>query len=483
MAENAQKFKTYPVVNGVVVPDSMSYRLIEGNYPYSVQNAINIDFSKKKGIGIVRDGTSQVGSNVTSSQSYGSYIFYNANTGQTVYLQAVKDGSVTKLYYNNGSGWALTNITSGPLKRYRFATMNNILYLADGTNNMRQSSDGITFSVGTNCLAQPVDDIIRRKNRLIASKGDTHYISGNITSGGVIDWNALDAGNFQLAPFDGGKSSGYCQIGRVLFLAKTNGMYRLDADSASVDPDNIFQVGAISREAFTSCQGKGFFWSGKQLYEMNENGIAPIDDVIETLFEGVQDRYNVFLGADEMNVWVSLGSLIIDKVLYENIVLKYNVVYNNYSIFNYPFTVEFFTKDTNTNILYAMGDGKFFKLLDETESTDIGSKIQYIMKYQDFTFGSYISDKTLTNKIGIYAKNAYNSQVIITNQNRKETQVIPLDRTLDFTVTEKLGNFGGKYFTIEWRGEREVNKLNPEMIEIEGEVVLESKVKNANVYR
>jgi hypothetical protein len=76
MAEGGRKITSPPVINGIVDPDSLSYRLIESEYRFSVQSAINVDFSKKKGIGIVRDGTSQIGDVIPNAEeSLGSTIF------------------------------------------------------------------------------------------------------------------------------------------------------------------------------------------------------------------------------------------------------------------------------------------------------------------------------------------------------------------------------------------------------------------------
>ena len=476
MAQGTSPVVSPPLINGIVDPDSLSFRLIEANYQYSAKDAINIDFSKKKGIGIVRDGTSQIGEGVTGTEVLGSTIFYKAGTNQTIRMMAVREGSVSKLYYNSGSGWTITSITAGPLNRYRFAVLDDILYLANGTL-MKQSSDGISFVDHTagsnNCLDQNIDDIIARRGRLIAHNGDIHYISGIIQSNGSIDWNALDAGDFQLAPFDGGRSTGYLQIGRYLFLSKTNGMYRLDADSASVEPDNIFGIGAITGEAKAYCQGKGYFWSGEHIYELNENGIAPIDDVLDSIMSKVVNPANVFMGSTEFDIFIYVGQLIIDNTVWDHIVIKFNVIYNSYSFFYYPFEVKYFDRDMNTGELYAVGiydnEAVMVKLLDNNESTDLGNLMPYHINLQDFIFGSFFTDKILKNKFRAYTKNAFDSSIEISNQEKK---------LYDFPITENFlieefdtsDPMRGKYFTIKWVGTRQTNSLNPEFLEVEFEV-------------
>jgi len=476
MAELGRKVVSPPVINGIVDPNSMSYRLIKSNYQYSVQSAINIDFSKKKGIGVVRDGTSQVGNDIPNAdESLGATIFYKAGNNQTIRIIAVREGSVSKVYYNSGSGWILSGITAGPLSRYRFAVLDDILYVADG-GLMKQTSDGITYTnhtaVNSNCLNQNVDNVIQRRGRLIAYKGDTHYISGVIGINGSINWEALDAGNFQLAPFDGGRSTGYLQVGRYLFLSKTNGVYRLDADSASVDPDNLFGVGAITAEALTYCQQKGYFFSGRHLYELSQNGVSPIDDTIDHILSKISQPANIFMGANEFDIFIYIGQLVIDDFVYDNLVLKYNVVYNSYSFFNYDFAIKFFSQDPNTKELYAVGENRMVKLLDQEESTDIGKEIFYRMKWQDFVEGSYSADINIVSSINIYSKHAQGSHIIVYNQNgqvqsQSEKVQLELDKNNDITIGEIGGGLEGKLFQIMWEGIRKLNTQNPEMIEMD----------------
>ena len=397
-------------------------------------------------------------------------MFYKTSTNTTTYLMAVLDGGVGKIYYSTGGAWTLSSITAGTTNRYYFTTFNDIVYLANGdtTNYMQQSADGITWANGANCIDEPVDFVMRRRDRLIASDGDVWYISQPITDAGVVDWTAnavLGSGSFQLAPFDGGYSSGAVQVGRYLFLGKTNGIYRLDIENVAVTPDSMFHVGPAFEECFVECGGRAYFFTvGRRLYELSPNGINDrFDDRLDVLLRETQSVSHVRMGASEDAVYIYLGQITLKEQVYSNFVIKYDVSYGSFSFYDYPFAIERFAKNPITNDIFAVGGNKMYKL--ESGDTDPGRAISYRQVFHDINEGSYANDLTLSDFVSVYSSGAYNSSIKITDH-LGNTSPSSRDTEVTHTITEdlfsfQLDNWSGKYFVFEWFGIWDSGKPRP----------------------
>jgi len=469
--EGTTRLYTPPPLQGIVDPESLHYRLITQQYPYSVKFAMNIDFSIKKGVAVVRAGTSLIGNTFSATSVLGSHVFYKSN-GTTTYIIALLVSGVGKVYYRTTGNWTASNITSGPTNKYRFTTFNDVCYLTNGdsTNYMQASADGATWTNSANCLDVAADNVLQRRGKLIATVGDTVYISSNI-DGSTFDWTTgLDAGSFVLAPFDGGKISGMVNIGRYFFIGKTNGVYRIDTDSISVEPDNVFKVGPINQECFVECGGKAYFWSlGKHLYELSPETIRPIDDKIDSILKDVTVTGNVFMGADERYVYIYIGGLIRYEQIYTYVVIKYDTVYNTFSFFNYPFPLSYFTRDPNTNKLYAATTDSLILINDITNKLDISSQFSYRLIFHDVTENSYTTEKTLANYISFYTKNGNGSCVRITDHLGRTS---PTGEDQEWAIRDnesitqhKIENWSSKFFTVEWNGLRSSMGEAPEFLE------------------
>lgn len=265
------------------------------------------------------------------------------------------------IWYYNGTNWAPSDIRNfSYLSRCRFAVLNGYIYEANGAQTMRSSADyGATWST-TGCITtgsvQP-SLLNVSKNRMLASGYSAYpsriYFSSIVdpAASPSITWNTnASSGDWlDVNPDDGGIVTGFANTSTVTLVFKNNAMYRLNAITKTVDSENIFNVGAVSQEAITTCLGITYFYSGNGIYQTD--GTFP--QQISRL--GVQDFINlivsnygsnlpteVYAWNDGFNVYFSIGTIHYprneegQRTTIPNVVLKFSPRDQSWQIMSYP---------------------------------------------------------------------------------------------------------------------------------------------------
>lgn len=390
-------------------------------------------------------------------------------------LLAVYDGAANaSLYYYDGSTWNtsdLITLTNG--FRNRFSTLGGYEFVTNAADGMFSSPDANTWGDGApeNCIdagdAKP-SLIYRYKQRLLAagdaSLPDRIYFSSIIdpTASPFITWNTDPATGdwIDVNPDDGGNITGFSENSTFLLVFKDTGMYRMDTVSKTVDPDNIYNIGAVSQEAIVLCMGVTYYFSGTGIYRTNggypeQISRSSVQDILEAM--APQQWENVRGGTDGLNVYFELGSITLNfqqtgQRTIDNIVLKFSPRDQSWSVHYYRDYFGFFAQytDGNGSLMRGASDAGTVQTINlGTKDADVAA-IPFYLESQDEEFGNRGHNKSIANNIVVYADNGLTSAF---SAKQNGTNQKPIIMSLNQRVN--LGsdiNLTGNYFNFVWAG-------------------------------
>lgn len=329
----------------------------------SVSNSVNVNFDEIIGSAKVRPGTVKLGDTVQADGvPLGLYPFIGPN-GTPDYLLAVfSDGNAGKIYfYDNDTGlWAEANSYSGldPDAKDRFAVLGGSAFITNNVDGMQDSDDADTWGT-TNSIDTYLPSLVFRYAGRLLAAGDPTF-PDRVFFSSVIDpnnspfitWNtdATSGDWIDINPDDGGNITGFSETSTFVLVFKNNFFYRLDSISKTVDPESIFNVGAVSQEAITLCQGVTYYFSGIDI--RRTNGGYPeqisrlgVQDFIDAIPQA--NWTSVASGTDGLNVYFAIGDVTLNQNqdnerAYTNVVLKWSARDENWSAHSYSNDFKFF---------------------------------------------------------------------------------------------------------------------------------------------
>lgn len=392
----------------------------------------------------------------------------------TELLLAVYNGVTTgTLYAWNGAAWQTSNLTALTNdQKNRFTALGAKAFISNAVDGMASSPDGLTWSTGaTNDCIETTDALpnllFRYKQRLLAAGDptlpDRVFFSSIIdpTASPFITWNTdPTTGDWiDVNPDDGGNITGFSENSTFCLVFKNTGMYRLDTVSKTVDPDNIFNVGAVSQEAITLCQGVTYFFSGDGIYRTNggypelvsRNGVQDIINALDPA-----NWLNVGSGTDGFNVFFSLGQVTLHKNqsnqrILSNVVLKFSVRDQSWSIHTYRDYFGMFTQynDANGDLMRGASDAGIVQTID-LGVVDITDAIPFYLETQDIEFGDRSHGKSISDKLVVFTDNGLSSSFAA-----KQDAGDPKDIIMSLNQRVNLGtdvNLNGNWFNFVWSG-------------------------------
>jgi hypothetical protein len=467
MSQKANPFIFNDLSRGVYRRSAVGYALMPSN---SVQNAINVNFDTTIGAGVVRPGTTLLGTTIASNKTpLGLSEF---TPGSAYKLVAVFSGATAATIYYYYNGWNASIVTSlSNTTRNRFAELGGRIYRVSDSLAMTSSADGNTWDT-TNCIT--TDNVVpsliyRTKARLIASGYSTQksrvYFSSIIdpNSSPTLTWDTTPTtGDYiDVNPDDGSDVTGFAETSSYLLVFKGKGMYRMGVIDKSVTPDNIFNIGAVSQEAITVCAGVCYFFSGQDI----RRTVGDFPEQISRL--GVQDFidaipqsnwYNVSCGNDGFNVYFSIGNVTInnnrnEQKTYNNVVLKFSTRDETWSVHSYANSFKFFSQFTTTagrTLIGATTAGDVQTLNSGT--TDNSSPIYYELETQEIDFGNRATFKAISDDIVVFTKNGQNGYFEVLPNGMTTTKTLKGDMTKRVAKMENA-QANANYFTFRWHGE------------------------------
>lgn len=265
-------------------------------------------------------------------------------------------------YYDNSTGlWNRSNPGLGAWSdtaKNRMATFGGSQFITNSTNGMRDSSNANNWGTTNSIPTYKPSVVTRYIGRLLASGDPTFpdrvFFSSIIdpNASPFITWNVdPTTGDWiDINPDDGGYVTGFSETSTFLLVFKNTGMYRMDAVAKTVDPENIFNVGAVSQEAIVLCQGVTYYFSGVDI--RRTNGGFPeqisrfgVQDFIDAI--PFANWTSVCSGTDQINVYFFIGDVTLnqntdDEKSFTNVVLKFSPRDETWSVHSYAQTYKFF---------------------------------------------------------------------------------------------------------------------------------------------
>ena len=435
---------------GIISPKSIARDKIKSTNNSSVAFAYNVDFDDVMGYASGRKGSDKIGSSISGGTDILG-ISSLRTFSSDIPVVAINDGATADMYYWNGSAWtASTGWVNKGLGQHRFAQIGGSIFVVNGVDDMMSSTNGSAW-VTTNCPTTLVLSYIARyRSRLVAmTTSGTIYFSSIIdpTVSPFITWTvATDF--FRVNPDDGGYASGFATVGNVLLIFKNNGFYRADITNEFVQPDDLYQVGAISQEAITVSQGMCFFYSGTSIYRTD--GASYPQDIARTIqnyIDLIPNKSDVYMTSDEYYVYLEVGNIVIDGVTYSNIVFRYSIRNDSWTIYGYPYRVKQLFYNDKAKKIYAGSVNNIYEI-DGDYVDDDGTAIPYEIVFQELDGGMRGMTKHINNNLAIYTKYATGSNITVENNEGKSDQVSIVS---DYKVARPF-NIQGNWFNVKWAG-------------------------------
>lgn len=435
---------------GIISPESIARDKIKGSTQNSVAFAYNVDFDSTMGYVKARKGSIKIGasiSGVTDIQGISALRTFSSN----IPVIATSNGTNSNMYYWNGSAWtASTGWTSKGLGQHRFAQLGGSIFVVNGANDMMSSTNGASW-VTTNCPTSLVLSYITRyRGRLIAMNTNGTVYFSSIINPAVSPFITWTTGTdfFRVNPDDGGYASGFATVGNVLLIFKNNGFYRADITNEFVVPDDLYQVGAVSQEAITVSQGLCYFYSGTSIYK-TDGAAYPVDigRTIQYYIDLISNKSDVYMASDEHYIYLEVGNLTINGLTYSNVVFRYSIRSDSWTIFGYPYRVKQVFYNDKDNKIYAGSSNNIYEI-EGNYLNDNNTKIPYEVVFQELDGGMRGMTKSINNNIAIYSKYANGSSITITNDEGKQDTVGIVS---EYKVARPF-NIHGNWFNIKWSG-------------------------------
>lgn len=262
-------------------------------------------------------------------------------------------------------------------------------------------------------------------------------------------------------PDDGDTITAFGETSDQFIVFKTRAMYRLDVINKSADTSNIFNIGAVSQEAVTTCNGICYFFSGIDIRRTNggfpeQISRLAVQDFIDAIPQS--NWSSICAGNDGYNVYFSIGNVTLnqnkdEQVSYTNVVLKYSTRDEAWSVHSYAQQPLFFSQYTTST------DGRKMISADTTGSvqtfnkglTDNGSDIFYELETQELDFGNRAHSKSVSNTIAVFGRNLQDS---IFNVQADDSNYNPIQLNLKkrVNVGTDINTHDGYFMKFKWSG-------------------------------
>ena len=461
-----------PVISqGVVREKRVSRQAIKKQYTRSLSLAWNCDLREKTGAVMVRKGSVKLGSTnpLTSNTPRGvgvlDSIAYNRPFGAWMV-----SGSASLRYYD-GANWQTATGFPTTDREYDFAQLGGRMF-AVGASTMYESD---ALAVWTNqeargCLQLEAKVVWVMGARLFVSQitGKPGYVGfSSIWNDAVssrITWNTDNlAGDFIVVnPDDGaGEVVGGVFAGSTYIIFKERATYMYRRAQQGVEPDMYIPVGSANKDSYTECSGYAYFFSAPirkssgvesggfyMTNGMNKKNVGwPIQDILDA----VSDASKVRVESDEHSVYLYLGDIPIDDVVYANVVMIYNVDNDAWEgPHSFPYDNLRFSRGAIHGLIAQTND-KIVQL-ESDNATDDGVQIDYVARSNDNEITEEAYMKSL-REFTVYTQNAQGSTLHFKSKKRglvgnKNNHTI--DGDICIITNPMPGDFNT--YTWEWRG-------------------------------
>jgi len=385
--------------------------------PNSVPFSMNLLFEKELGEAMSREGTSIVGSQLSSGNTCRGLYQHLDTTFANSRLFAVFAGKVHDL---TGSD-EITGLTAA--NKCHFTTFLNTTLLLNGAQ-ARAYDNSSGWAASSSNLS--VDEVpsganfpIEWHDRIYAAVTDRLYYTSTPSSG-VVTWTGSGSGSLQVEREDGGGTiTGTSKVPGYLLIFKERSLKRWNFDSTF--PDDLVNIGTQSHSSITSGRGKTFFFYGPHgFYETNGGFPIRISRPIQRFIDAIPSSFykHVSGWCDGENINWSVGDLTINfgrgyTESHSNVVLRYNIDTKQWAPLKYAHEFRFFNQYISSTDVKTVGgdtDGYVYEI--DTGNNDYnGQAITYILQSPEMDFGSRGINKTVSERIFAYSDQAQSAEL------------------------------------------------------------------------
>lgn len=348
----------------------------------------------------------------------GSYVDYTSGTLSTEKVVMVNNSGDTasNTYFDNGSAWqqigvAGTNFTADT--KARFAMFLDLLWVGNGVDAIMTWGGVGTSEWGTTQATDaPIGSLLvpfySRMN--IAGNPDYPsrlYYSDFVDTDGNIAWND---DYIEFNSNDGDIITALERNGALLLIFKNRRLYTWDG--VQTQPDPIFDVGTPAQEGVVTVRGITFFFGvvGDEPAIFQYRGDYPTEisrPMRRWLLNMDSNNFdNVVSWNDEDHVFFSVGDVTIDQIDYSNVVLRYCISKDSWSVLTlgHAPTVAMVHTETDNSKTLMFGDDSGSVYEFDGSYDYAGGGIEYKIRTKELEFGSRNIEKTI-NRFYVYSNN------------------------------------------------------------------------------
>lgn len=376
--------------------------------PNTLSLAVNLEFDEEIGSAVTRLGTALVGTQTVDAKTILGVVQHvdQADTTKNKLFASVNDASNTNAdIFDVGTGISLADDTAS-LKTY-FLNYNGDTLRLNGTdapkayNSSTWITTGGVFDLGDMPTGYKYPAEFLDRVYLWGRTAAPYTLQySTVLTAGVVAWGSGDAGNVEIEPDDnGGEATGLGKVPGYILLFKRRSMHRWNFNSAF--PESLVQIGAYSQESIINAAGLCAFYSdsnenAKGFYVTDGGRPVPISHdtnrTIKKWVDAISSSATVAgFGTERYFAW-SVGDLTIDGETYNNVILKFNRILNQWSVRTYPTQFSCFTSYVTSGVHKIVGgddDGQIIHLDKPGVYTDAPSAtaVQFLLRTQHNTWG------------------------------------------------------------------------------------------------
>ena len=378
--------------------------------PNSVPFSMNLLFDKVLGEAVSREGTSIVGSQMSSGNSCLGLFQHLDSTFANSVLLAGFNGSI----FDAGTGSGMLGGLNSSAQM-EFATFLNTTLMLNGVDAHSYTNAGGWVSTGgvLNVAGVPAGAKfpIEFKDRFYCAVTDRLYYTNTPTSGSV-SWSASGSGSLQVEQEDGGGTlQALNKVPGYLLIYKQRSLKRWNFDSSF--PEDLINIGTQSHKSVVRARGKNYFFYGPNGFYETQGGYPklisrPIQRIIEGIASSFYGRVNGW--SDNESIYWSIGDITIDfdrgfTETYNNVVVRYHMDSQQWAPLQYAAEFRALHQYISGNdILIVGGDTNGQVLQLNTGNSDYGSvAIKYILQSPEFDFKAREKRKTVSEKVYVHS--------------------------------------------------------------------------------
>lgn len=357
---------------GIVRETSVDEMLVS---PDSVELAVNLNFDRI-GAAQLRKGITLLGGNIATGEIFGMSNYRN-NAG-TVYRVLAKVDSI--VYDWDESSWSSVRSALSSTSKARFTNFLDLTYMVDGNAGSAVATyNGTTFGT-TNVGSLPAgDDIENFRSRIWVADSSTDkvYYTNVVSTSQTISGGTEF---IQISPQDGESITGIKRHPRALLVFKQNHIYKIYS-TTSADPDPAIFRGTYSKESVVEAKDGIYYHHPTGFYKFIFDGeqqeiSRPISDIVGAI---TRANYEKVAGwSDDDHLYWSVGDITLKGVDYINIVVRYTISTQVWTLYSYPEQIKSSVLyDNGTTLRQIVGDEVGNALVFDSGNTDNSAPIFY----------------------------------------------------------------------------------------------------------